>query len=133
MIKVPFLHYKTLQGFKVDLTKYGTESLADKIVFIDDENLIWTHNNYYGASASQIAELKRKIDDIGSFSIGDYDLNEILATFNLVKDELVEHIVIEQSDYEALTEYKKDAIYFILEPQDNVKWTFGDKLPIILI
>ena len=47
MIKERFLHYKTMAGFQADIAEYGEEALYDKIVFIQEERLIWTHGTYY--------------------------------------------------------------------------------------
>lgn len=48
MIDERFLHYKTQAGFEKDLDEYGEELLYDKIIFIKDKALIWTHGAYYG-------------------------------------------------------------------------------------
>jgi hypothetical protein len=41
--------------------------------------------------------------------------------------------IITQSDYEALEEYEKDTIYFIVDDSSIISdWKFGDKFPIQL-
>lgn len=42
------------------------------------------------------------------------------------------NIVIEQADYEALETYQPNAIYFVLEPREEINWTFGGTFPITL-
>ena len=37
-----------------DLNKYGEEAMRDKIAFIKDAGLIWTHSTFYGGSNSVI-------------------------------------------------------------------------------
>lgn len=43
----------------------------------------------------------------------------------------VKHIVLEEDEYEELTEYDPDAIYFVLDPSSRPSkyWTFGDTFP----
>ena len=40
------------------------------------------------------------------------------------------HIILEQSTYEALTSYEDNTLYFVLEPRENINWTFGGTFPI---
>lgn len=35
-----------------DLDQYGVEAMNDKIAFIKDKGLIWTHQTYYGGGGS---------------------------------------------------------------------------------
>lgn len=35
-----------------DLDRYGVEAMNDKIAFIKDKGLIWTHQTYYGGGGS---------------------------------------------------------------------------------
>ena len=43
----------------------------------------------------------------------------------------VNHIFTTLEEYQALTSYQDNAIYFILEPEVKTNWTFGDTFPII--
>ena len=43
----------------------------------------------------------------------------------------IKHIILTESEYNALTEYEKDAMYLIVE-KDNSVFHFGDTFPIIL-
>lgn len=43
----------------------------------------------------------------------------------------IKHIILEEVEYEALTEYEDNAIYFVLEPVKK-GWVLGNTLPIIL-
>ena len=52
MINNRLLHYQSLQGFLRDLDQYGVEAMNDKIAFIKDKGLIWTHQTYYGGGGS---------------------------------------------------------------------------------
>lgn len=189
MIKVPFLHYKTLQGFQADLAQYGESAFNKKIVFIKDKSLIWTHRNYYGVSPQMLSdietrlrnieyiisdehsvqEITQKFQEIQEFldSIEDTELLDIISTIrravqteedrariveNRLSDRIddvedriyaaeqwightveVKHIVLEEDEYKALTEYEPNAIYFVLEPKDTNTWVFGDEFPITLI
>lgn len=40
------------------------------------------------------------------------------------------HIILEQAEYESLTTYEDNALYFVLEPQEQTNWTFGGTFPI---
>lgn len=40
------------------------------------------------------------------------------------------HIILEQTEYEALTQYEDDTLYFVLEPREEINWTFGGTFPI---
>lgn len=46
-IEETLVHYQTLEAFKRDLAEYGTQMFENKIVFIKDEQMIWTHDRYY--------------------------------------------------------------------------------------
>lgn len=41
----------------------------------------------------------------------------------------VKHVFLTQEEYDSLEEYEENTIYFILEPQENKSWTFGDTFP----
>lgn len=40
------------------------------------------------------------------------------------------HIILEQAEYETLTQYEDDTLYFVLEPREEINWTFGGTFPI---
>lgn len=40
------------------------------------------------------------------------------------------HIILEQTEYEALTQYEDDTLYLVLEPREETNWTFGGTFPI---
>lgn len=42
----------------------------------------------------------------------------------------ISHIFTTLEEYQALTSYQNNAIYFILEPEVKTNWTFGGKFPI---
>ena len=41
----------------------------------------------------------------------------------------VKHVFLTQEEYDSLEEYEENTIYFILEPQEDKSWTFGDTFP----
>ena len=43
------------------------------------------------------------------------------------------HIILEEAEYAALEQYEDDAIYFVLEPQEEINWTFGGTFPITFV
>ena len=47
------------------------------------------------------------------------------STINVPK-----HVILEESEYNKLTEYAANTLYFVLEPTTN--WTFGGTFPVIL-
>ncbi len=49
------------------------------------------------------------------------------GTINIPK-----HVILEESEYSALTEYATNTLYFVLEPQEETNWTFGGTFPITL-
>ena len=109
MIDDRFLHYKTLQGFQADLSLYG-DALNDKIVFIKDKALIWTHGQYYASDNSE----------------GDTPpIDPIIV-------EKTKHVFLTQEQYDSLEEYERNTIYFILEPEVASNWAFGGEFPITL-
>lgn len=65
MINNKFLHYKTLQGFEDALNTYGSD-LDDKIVFIKDKALIWTHGTYYGVVQGAETIIDKKLSDLST-------------------------------------------------------------------
>lgn len=40
------------------------------------------------------------------------------------------NVVLEESEYNALSRYEDNVIYFVLEPQEQTNWTFGGTFPI---
>lgn len=62
MIDNTLLHYKTLDAFKADLNSMGEEALSNKIVFIKDEQLIWTHGKYYNDGPKHVFITQREYD-----------------------------------------------------------------------
>lgn len=46
-----------------------------------------------------------------------------------VPDNLLDHVVLTQAEYDSLQEYDEDTLYLILEDED---WGFGDDFPVIL-
>ena len=40
------------------------------------------------------------------------------------------HVILEESEYNELTEYAANTLYFVLEPKQE--WTFGGTFPITL-
>ena len=52
------------------------------------------------------------------------------STVNPIPYVKQKYSVLEQEEYEALTEYDDDTIYFVLEPRKEINWTFGGTFPI---
>ena len=50
---------------------------------------------------------------------------------NVVEGDVIKHVFTTLEEYQALTSYQDNAIYFILEPEVKTNWTFGDTFPII--
>lgn len=66
---------------------------------------------------NEIQNLKLQIENIDNHSSTDKDN--------------IKHIFLTKDEYDALTEYERDTIYFILEPETPVNgWTFGGTFPI---
>lgn len=62
------------------------------------------------------------------------DLEELLemvgtgsGTINVPK-----HVILEETEYNELTEYAANTLYFVLEPQEEINWTFGGTFPVYL-
>lgn len=42
------------------------------------------------------------------------------------------HVILEETEYNELTEYAANTLYFVLEPQEEINWTFGGTFPVYL-
>lgn len=73
--------------------------------------------------ASQYVTWKQMQDYIAEHSNDQDDLPEHLKN-------IPNHIILEQTAYEALSEYAANTLYFVLEPQENINWTFGGTFPV---
>lgn len=76
-----------------------------------------------------------------------YKINDLKALINNLEEEIqtlkgqtssgpvisdgIKHIILEEAQYNALTEYENNAIYFVLESK-TIGWELGNELPIIL-
>lgn len=50
---------------------------------------------------------------------------------NVVEGDVIKHIFTTLEEYQALTSYQDNAIYFILESEVKTNWTFGGTFPIV--
>lgn len=50
---------------------------------------------------------------------------------NVVEGDVIKHVFTTLEEYQALTSYQDNTIYFILEPEVKTNWTFGGTFPII--
>ena len=110
-----FLHFKTLSAFEEALSQDLIRN--DSIAFIADKELIWTHGEYYADN---------KVNFV--YEYGDEQVT--VPQENIC-------IFTTQDIYDNLSDYEKNAIYFIVEslpererPEGEYGRVFGDKFPI---
>lgn len=58
---------------------------------------------------------------------------DLLGNNGVVSSNVPKHIILEQEEYDALSVYEHGALYFVLEPGENIdtNWTFGGTFPVI--
>lgn len=87
MINYRFLYFRTKDEFESKLSEINPQS----IVFIDDEQLIWTHNRYYGGKQSSQKGLFESFDTlqqsipnpkVGDWAIVMNDNENVIAVCN---------------------------------------------------
>lgn len=137
-----FLFFNTRAAFEEQLKNIKDTS----IVFVAEDNIIWTHGVVFGGAGSCLNDYATKayVDQVvNSIDIPSIHIeSEILedsenpvsskALWLALKEKSTQpnHIILEQAEYEALAQYEEDTLYFVLEPQGKINWTFGGTFPI---
>ena len=104
MINNQFLLYRTLAAYQADVNNIKPTS----IVFVVEDGTVRTHGFVFGGKfvdPDDLADYIRK-DEIAQY----------IPEQPVVGDK--KHVFLTQEEYDALEEYEKDTIYFILEPAE---------------
>ena len=109
MIENNKLFFRTYDAFNAALQNHQIKD--DAIAFIKDIGKIWTHGTFFGGSDN--TELEERVDAIDAL---------------LRNNDGIKHVILSQTEYDMLTSYDNNTIYFIIDQE----WLLGDALPIIL-
>ena len=109
MIENNKLFFRTYDAFNAALQNHQIKD--DAIAFIKDIGKIWTHGTFFGGSDN--TELEERVDAIDAL---------------LRNNDGIKHVILSQAEYDMLTSYDNNTIYFIIDQE----WLLGDALPIIL-
>lgn len=111
MIENNKLFFRTYDAFNAALQNNQIKN--DAIAFIKDIGKIWTHGTFFGGSDSVNTELEERVDAIDAL---------------LRNNDGIKHVILSQSQYDLLSSYDNNTIYFIIDQE----WVLGDALPLIL-
>lgn len=106
---------------KIIADELPSELENNTVYFIIQENGKCKQYIYHN---DQLYELTNDIDLSGLATI-EY-VNTLLEQFSTQQ---LKHIFITQEEYDALDQYDKNTLYFIIKTQINKSWVFGDKFP----
>lgn len=141
-----FLFFNTRAAFEEQLKNIKDTS----IVFVAEDNIIWTHGVVFGGAGSYLNDYATKayVDQV----VDSIDIPSIHIESELLEDSenpvsskalwlalkekpdtKPKHIILEQTEYEALTQYEDDTLYLVLEPREETNWTFGGTFPITFV
>ena len=98
----------------------------DAVYVIVDAQKVYTEGEFinFGMSDEDLLEfLNDNLKTINGQSL--------VGTGDIQVEDKVKNVILTQADYDALTKYDKNTIYFIVDHIDT-DWVFGDHLPIIL-
>lgn len=150
MIDNQFLLYKTLDAYRADINNIKPTS----IVFVVEDGTVRTHGFVFDGKCVKQDDLQdyAKKDDLQSYAkqndLQNYVKKDEIAQY-ITEQPIVgnkKHVFLTQGEYDALEEYDRDTIYFILESANDdaygskfgdafpfrFGWAFGGEFPIIL-
>lgn len=154
-INKQFLIFKDRQSFERALADEAIKNTS--IVFIEKERLIWTQGIMFGGESTHAKGFFLSVDDLQYGEEGDWAIvkegdEQYIYYF---RDGLwnkgdkyneggspgsscdcssqVKNIILSQDQYDALTTYESNTIYFVLESQTQTNWTFGGTFPITFV
>lgn len=132
-----FIFFKTRSAFEEALNANSIK--YDSIVFIAEDNVIWTHGVMFGGAGSNLENYATKEYVQELFNNIEIDSDALWQRIVQYVDDKIsnidssnlntscpKHIILEESEYDRLTEYEDNAIYFVLEP---TRWVFGNRFP----
>lgn len=119
MIDNQFLLYQTLDAYRADVNNIKPTS----IVFVVEDGTVRTHGFVFGGQDVKQGDLQSyvKKDEIAQY---------IQEQPTVGGDK--KHVFLTQGEYDALEEYDRDTIYFILESAEYTSSQFGGRFPITL-
>jgi hypothetical protein len=137
MIDNQFLLYQTLDAYRADVNNIKPTS----IVFVVEDGTVRTHGFVFDGKCVKQDDLQdyAKKDDLQSYAkqndLQSYVKKDEIAQY-IPEQPIVggdkKHVFLTQSEYDALEEYDRDTIYFILESAEYTSSQFGGRFPITL-
>lgn len=116
--------------------------VGDWAIVVENDKLIIWGCNIAGQWSSTQQEYQQELPDLEDY-ITDEQLSTTLNQYvtkqyfdqhqpTIHGGDGVNHIFTTLEEYQALTSYQDNAIYFILEPEVKTNWTFGGTFPVVL-
>lgn len=130
MIDKQFLLYRTVGAYEADVANGKVKPTS--IAFIEADRTIRTQGLIFGGTPANLTDYVRN------------EIDQYISEQPIAGDK--KHVFLTQSEYDALEEYDRDTIYFILESANDdaygskfgdafpfrFGWAFGGEFPIIL-